>query len=330
MAVSFALLGAGKRAQQYVLALKNLPGGTLSAICGQTRPLAENLARRNGMAAYTDIRQMLTREKVNAAIVATPDFTHGTLVPDLLTAGVHVLVEKPLAMTWTELQKVEAALSHRSGLLLVLANPYLYCVSLQQLLSSLKKEKKDALLSVEAEWNLPFSYPARELRWSYMTSPMFHLLPPLIDFSIAIAGSFPQAVFATGSKGRLLRIGINTEDWVLVVLRFANGPATVLRAGWTYAAGHPMAHRKKLAAITHRSVLEVDLFRDCQTEPSIEASQEKNYEVVLLRHMLADFIEKIGHPKDYYETVYRTVKKARLLLAIADALEKRKSVTLNA
>lgn len=59
--------------------------------------------------ASTDVDAMLSDNCINTAVIATRHNTHASLVAKALSAGKHVFVEKPLAITFEELAEVEAA-----------------------------------------------------------------------------------------------------------------------------------------------------------------------------------------------------------------------------
>lgn len=59
---------------------------------------AATLATRHGIAAaaYTDVERMIAEATLDALVVASPDATHRTFLERALSAGLHVLCEKPL------------------------------------------------------------------------------------------------------------------------------------------------------------------------------------------------------------------------------------------
>jgi predicted dehydrogenase len=78
--------------------LKEHPGVELIAICGRDRTRAEGLAAKHSIAqVYTDYQEMIERSNLGALVVATPDDLHYPMTMAGLSAGLHVLCEKPLA-----------------------------------------------------------------------------------------------------------------------------------------------------------------------------------------------------------------------------------------
>lgn len=57
----------------------------------------------------TDVDAVLSDSDIDAVLITTPHHTHARLVCQALEAGKHVFVEKPLALTLSEIDEVEAA-----------------------------------------------------------------------------------------------------------------------------------------------------------------------------------------------------------------------------
>lgn len=72
------------------------PGAALVAVADADGGRAASVAASTGAAAFTDHRDLIG--KVDAASVAVPTSLHHGVVADLLEAGIHVLVEKPIAV----------------------------------------------------------------------------------------------------------------------------------------------------------------------------------------------------------------------------------------
>lgn len=71
---------------------------------------AQAAAREHGFArAYSDYREMLAEERLDAVSVATPNLYHAPATIAALEAGCHVLCEKPPAMTPAEVEAMIAA-----------------------------------------------------------------------------------------------------------------------------------------------------------------------------------------------------------------------------
>ncbi|KKB11594.1 hypothetical protein VE25_11910 [Devosia geojensis] len=93
------LLGPGGIGARHIKALAQLPEeGELVACCGRDAERTQAFTTEHGGAVYTDFDAMLTREALDLLIVALPPFAHTGQVEAAARKGVHLLVEKPIAL----------------------------------------------------------------------------------------------------------------------------------------------------------------------------------------------------------------------------------------
>jgi len=98
----------------YAPKLQDHPRAELAAICGRDKSHADEMAAQyNIRQVYTDYQEMFAQGKLDAVVVATPDDTHYPITMQALSAGLHVLCEKPMASTAQQAremyEKAEAA-----------------------------------------------------------------------------------------------------------------------------------------------------------------------------------------------------------------------------
>jgi predicted dehydrogenase len=116
--VRLALVGCGRIAQvAHLPAVEKAEGVELVAVSDPSGAVARSVARRRGVAAYTDQGSVWADASVEAVIVAAPDRFHHRLATEALAAGRHVLVEKPLASTVAQAEDL-VGLVDRTGLTL--------------------------------------------------------------------------------------------------------------------------------------------------------------------------------------------------------------------
>ncbi|MFE9674847.1 Gfo/Idh/MocA family protein [Streptomyces sp. NPDC006259] len=97
------VLGCADIAVRRILpALVEHPSVRLVALASRDGARAERLAARFGCAAVTGYQALLDRDDINAVYVPLPPGMHHEWVTKALTAGKHVLVEKPLSTTYAQ------------------------------------------------------------------------------------------------------------------------------------------------------------------------------------------------------------------------------------
>ena len=102
--IRYGLIGAGMMGREHLRNLALTPGALLTAIADPVQASLDTARaglneRDADVALFHDAASLARSGRVDAVIVATPNFTHrGTLEP-LFDAGLHILCEKPLATT---------------------------------------------------------------------------------------------------------------------------------------------------------------------------------------------------------------------------------------
>ncbi len=107
------LVGCGRIAQTHLEALKAVEECKLVAVADVRETVARSVAAQYDCKAYADHLRMAADVKLDAVIVCTPPSTHTQIAGYFLDEGMHVLCEKPLAVTFAEaealVQKAEQA-----------------------------------------------------------------------------------------------------------------------------------------------------------------------------------------------------------------------------
>jgi len=101
-AIRYGIIGCGSMGREHIeniQALNPVVGGTaVTAIAdphGPSRDAAVALCARSPQ-VFEDYRELLGSGLVDAAVIATPNFTHVDVMRDALATPLHILVEKPL------------------------------------------------------------------------------------------------------------------------------------------------------------------------------------------------------------------------------------------
>ncbi len=109
------LVGAGYICEYHVMALRAVPGVTLAAICDLDRAKAAAIAERFAIpGVYTSLKEMAAAEKLDVVHVLTPPAFHALVAIEALELGLHVFVEKPLATTVEDCDRIADA-ARRAG-----------------------------------------------------------------------------------------------------------------------------------------------------------------------------------------------------------------------
>jgi predicted dehydrogenase len=101
------VFGAGALGRHHVRLLGDLPGAARVGVYDPDRAAARAVAEEHGARVFADFDSLAAA--IDAAVVAAPTVHHRELACALLARGVHVLVEKPIAVTAAEADAMIAA-----------------------------------------------------------------------------------------------------------------------------------------------------------------------------------------------------------------------------
>lgn len=133
-----ALIGAGGIAQTHLQVFDMVPQAELAAIVDNRRETALATAEAHRCAAFESVDQLLAETSVDAAIVCTPPSTHPDICETLLSNGVHVLCEKPMAINRHACQRM-IDVANENNCVLTMASKFRYVddlVYVKQLIES--------------------------------------------------------------------------------------------------------------------------------------------------------------------------------------------------
>jgi UDP-N-acetylglucosamine 3-dehydrogenase len=100
-------------------AYASLPQTQLAAISNDGLAALHLAAHDFSVPGYQDFREMLAKEHLDLVSIATPTLTHYEIAREVLLAGVHVLIEKPIAYTVDEAQSLIQIAQQHSLVLMV-------------------------------------------------------------------------------------------------------------------------------------------------------------------------------------------------------------------
>ncbi|MCX5414098.1 Gfo/Idh/MocA family protein [Streptomyces sp. NBC_00059] len=107
--IRLGLIGAGAVGALHAEAAAATSGLRVTAVCDLVADTARALADPSGADVHTDHRKLIASGAVDAVVVNTPHALHTGIVTDCAAAGLHVLVEKPMATTAEDCAIMERA-----------------------------------------------------------------------------------------------------------------------------------------------------------------------------------------------------------------------------
>ncbi len=102
------IIGCGKVSHIHAKALKELPESEFTAVFSRFPEKAEIFAQQYGIKGYSNFENILHTSGVEVVVVCTPHLFHAEPTIKSLNAGIHALVEKPLASSLKDCDEMTA------------------------------------------------------------------------------------------------------------------------------------------------------------------------------------------------------------------------------
>ncbi len=99
MAVRLGFVGTGGIANRHLSCAQKSEDMEIVATCDVVLDRAQEAADKYGGTAYADFVEMYDAEKPDAIVICTPPFAHGDIEEEAAKRGIHIFVEKPVAIS---------------------------------------------------------------------------------------------------------------------------------------------------------------------------------------------------------------------------------------
>src|SRR5215469_16192398 len=131
--ITVGVLGCGYWGPLLVRNFKGLPDCQLKAVCDvNTERLKHVRALYPDIEGMTHSQQFFNGSNLDAVVIATPVKHHYSLAKASLLAGLHTLIEKPMASSSVECEEL-IEIAERNGLVLMLDHTFLYSSPVQKI-----------------------------------------------------------------------------------------------------------------------------------------------------------------------------------------------------
>lgn len=230
--IRYALIGCGRIAPNHIAAVMNNAADVeLCAVCdivpermeAVLAPLDEN--ERAKVLRFTDYREMLAAVRPELCAVATESGYHAQIAADVLNAGSHVIVEKPIALSMADARML-VNLAKEKDLRLCANHQNRFNKSVQKIRSAMEEGRFGRMLHGTAHilWNRGESYYAQAPwrgTWKMDGGSLMNQCIHNIDLLRWMMGDDVTEVVAY--TDRLTHDYIQAEDLGMALIRFANG-----------------------------------------------------------------------------------------------------------
>jgi len=236
--VRVAVIGAGSIAQvAHLPVLRKIAGIDIAAICDNDLSKAQAVgARFDVREAYDDIEEVLKYSRPDAVVICTPNHLHEIHVAAALSAGVHVLCERPLSLSIEGVERVLKA-AERYGKRVMVGMNHRFRTDVQAVRGFLAGGELGMIDMIRGGWFTFQPTAARQqLGWRLRRAEagggaMLDLGLPLIDLGLWLAGwPIPKRITA-----HLVGGGRETvEEMGMALIVCENGLSLGVAVSWRH------------------------------------------------------------------------------------------------
>ena len=215
------VIGVGAIGRSHARIYADLSSVELVAVADKDPSQARHCARRYGATPYTDYREMLDKRALDLVSVAVPTTEHLTVTLGAMDRGCHVLVEKPIADSVQEAERMIAA-SRDSGVVLMVGHVERFNPAVVELKRRLRAGELGRVFQIDARRQGPF--PARIRDVGVVIDLAVHDL----DVILYVTERNVTRVFAETER----RVHTSREDLLSGLMRLDDGTVGTLSVNW--------------------------------------------------------------------------------------------------
>jgi len=255
--IGIGVIGMGFMGRAFAQICNQLPDVALVGVSDAMENIGQTAAQQFSTNFYADSTALINAPDVHAVIISTPEDAHLDPCVAALALNKSVLVEKPIADTTANAQKILAAAEQSKGVLMV-GHSLRFSTSYATIKQFVDEGRVGAVQYIQTR---RLNGKAAQDRLKGRCS-----LPVFLgvhDYDIArwIAGSEPIRVYAESQFGVLQSSGYNIEDSNWAMITFANGVLAVCETGWILPNGHPAGADQVLVVQGSEGRVELELVK---------------------------------------------------------------------
>ncbi len=216
-----AVVGAGVMGSMHARIYAEMDNVELCAIADPDETAAQKLAKRYRPAVYTDYRQLLDREEIDLVSIAVPTRLHEEIACEVMSRGIHVLVEKPLALSVEQGQRI-IDVAQQFGVKLAVGHIERFNPAVVEIKRRLDDHELGRIFQLHARRLSPFPGRVQDV------GVILDLATHDIDVMRHLLSCSVERVFAETER----KAHFSCEDLVSALIRFSSGAIGVLDVNW--------------------------------------------------------------------------------------------------
>jgi len=336
-AISFAIVGCGHIANKHIEAIRNIPNTDLIAVCDTNPERLKEYTEKHNVRGYLSLEDMLEKEtELDVVNICTPSGLHAPLAVQAAAAKKHIIVEKPIALTLEDADRIIQACAD-NGVKLSVVHPNRFRPAVMEL----KKLKDQGLfgklshVNATVRWNRNQAYydqapwrGTKAMDGGVLMNQAIHNL----DLMYWLAGPVEEVQAYNATRLR----NIEAEDVSVAVLKFKDGTLGIIEAAATI---YPKNYEESLsifgetgsAVISGRTANWIKhlIFEGVSEEEAatiIERVDQDPYGTPGHQRIIADMADAIHEDREPLVTGQDGRNALQLVLTVYEAAEKNAPV----
>lgn len=219
--IGLAIIGCGRWGPNHLRAFSQLPDALVRHVIDPNPESFGNLPNVYPHVEFgAQMDDALSDDRVDAVVIATPPASHAELIHDALSAGKHVLVEKPICTCSREAREL-ADMAQRQGRVLMVGHVFLFHSVFERIIRYVDDSEIGRLQYVHAlRTNLG---PIRG-----DVNVLYDLASHDVSTAIRLFDEMPESVSAQGCA----LLGNPREDVTSLTLNFSGGRSAFIHVSW--------------------------------------------------------------------------------------------------
>jgi predicted dehydrogenase len=251
------VIGLGNLGTRYTRLIAQDPRTTLGGVFDSDADVNARGAAANELPTYDTPADLLEHADLDFVYVGTPDFAHGDLVIQAAEAGLHLLVEKPLATSVEEAEAMVAAVM-KVGVKAQIAFTNRFNQPFVAAKRAVEEGRLGAIQSVNTRLNDSIFVPTQMLSWASKSSPAWFLMSHTVDVASWLGDKRVATVYATGVKKVLNARGIDTFDSLQACLTYTDGTHGIFESSWVLPIGLPIVFDFRFEMVGTEGSISID------------------------------------------------------------------------
>ena len=333
----FGLIGTGLWGEMHAKVYSTYPEVEFKAVCDLREDRAKEIADKyNADNWYTDYKELLERDDISAVSIATPDFAHTDIAVAALKADKHVLIEKPLATSVEDCEKIISSAKEGTKLMVDFHNrwnpPFVNTKN------AIQNGDLGKPMLIYIRLNDTIFVPTHMLSWASKSEVIWFVGSHVVDLVRWLFDDEVCKVYAVSRSEVLKAKGVDTPDFYQAILEFKNGGVATIENCWILPDSLPTVIDFKCEVIGSEGAVYMDVssHRTIQKYTAEKASnpdvfgspmiygKQMGFAVESIRH----FVDCVINDKELMVTGKDGLIATKIISAIRESSKKGEPVSI--